>query len=87
MMNDKSATTPAGRDLAGQIKDSAGQVKDEVKQRVSGVAAQAQEQVTSRIASQKDTTAESLTGVANALRQTGQQLRGQDQVGVTDYID
>lgn len=87
MTNDKSASTPAGRDLAGQIKDTASQVKDETKQRVSGVAAQAQEQVTSRIATQKDTTAESLTGVAQALRQTGQQLRDKDQVGMTEYID
>lgn len=87
MTNDKSATMPAGRDLAGQLKDSAVQVKDETKQRVSGVAAQAQEQVASRISDQKDTTAESLSGVAQALRQTGQQLRDKDQVGVTDYID
>lgn len=88
MTSEKSATTPSsGRDIAGQIKDTAGQVKEEAKQRASGVAAQTQSQVTSRIAAQKDTTAQSLSGVAQALRQTGQQLRGQDQVGVTDYIE
>jgi gas vesicle protein len=76
-----------GRDVTAQVKDTANQVKEEAKQRVSGVAAQAQSQVTSRIATQKDTTAQNLSGVASALRQTGQQLRSEDQTGMTDYIE
>jgi len=62
--------------MAGQAKEAVGQV-----------AGQAKEQVTSRLSSQKNQAAQSLGGVAHALRLTGQQLREQDQAGVTTYID
>ncbi|HEU5012632.1 MAG TPA: hypothetical protein VFT66_08820 [Roseiflexaceae bacterium] len=63
-------------DVADQAKETAGQIAD-----------QARQQATSRIADQKDRAAEGLTGVAQALRQTSQQLNDHDQSGFTTYID
>jgi hypothetical protein len=75
-------------ETTAQVKDTAAQLKDEAKERVGAVAAQAQEQVKSRLTTQKDSAAESLSGVAQALRQTGQQLRSQDQLGgATSFLD
>lgn len=79
------------KDAVGQAKDQVQQkaveAKDQVQQKAGEVAAKAQEQVASRLSTQKESAAQSLTGVAQALRQTGKQLQGQDQMGVTGYID
>jgi hypothetical protein len=64
------------RDVAGQAKDAAGQIAD-----------QARQQATSQLSSQKTRAAEGLGSVAQALRQTSQQLQGQDQGAITSYID
>jgi hypothetical protein len=48
---------------------------------------QAREQASSTLGTQKESAAAGLSSVAQALRQTGQQLRDQDQVGITSYID
>lgn len=87
MTSDFSGTTRGDRNVGEQVRDTAGSVKDEAQRKASEVAAQAQQQVSAGIANQKDSAAHSLSGVAQALRQTGQQLRDQDQVGVTGYID
>jgi hypothetical protein len=95
MTSDMSRGTPdkggQQRDMAGQTKDQvqqkAAQTKDQVQQKAGEVAAKAQEQVASRLSTQKENAAQSLSSVASALRQTGQQLSGQDQMGVTGYID
>lgn len=68
-------------------KETVRQTADQAKEAVGQAANQAKEQVSSRLATQKDRAAESLGGVAQALRTSGQQLREQDQMGVTDYID
>jgi ElaB/YqjD/DUF883 family membrane-anchored ribosome-binding protein len=68
--------TDQARQIASQAGDQAGQLAD-----------QARTQVTSQISSQKERAATSLHSVAEALRQTGQQLRDQDQSGVTQYVD
>lgn len=70
-----------------QAKQATGQVAEQVKETTGQVADLAREQVSTRLSGQKDRAAEGLTSVADALRQTGQQLRGQDQQMVTDYID
>jgi hypothetical protein len=87
MTQDMSGVRRPDQSRTDQIKDTAGQIKDEAQERVGAVASQAQEQIKSRIASQKDTAAESLSGVAQALRQTGNQLRDQDQLGATGLLD
>jgi hypothetical protein len=73
--------------LKDQVKEAAEQATDQAQETASKVADQAREQVSSRLAGQKDNFVGGLNSVAEALRQTGQQLRQQDQQGVTDYID
>jgi len=91
----ETATTPsdqntpgaAMRDVVDQAKETAGQVADQTQQAARRVVDQAREQVSSKLGTQKDNAAAGLTSVAQALRQTGQTLREQDQTGVTSYID
>jgi hypothetical protein len=87
MTQDMSGLRRPEQSRSDQIKDTAGQIKDEAQQRVGAVAAQAQDQLKSRIATQKDSAAESLSGVAEALRQTGNQLRASDQTGAIGLLD
>ncbi len=68
---------------SGTTSDLAAQAKETAKQASS----QAREQVGARVAGQKDRVAESLGGVAQALRQTGDQMRDQDQMGLTGFVD
>jgi uncharacterized protein YjbJ (UPF0337 family) len=81
------AGSSATHDVADQAKAAAGQIAGEAQQRAGQAVDMARQQVASGMSSQKDRAAASLGSVAHALRQTGQQLRTQDQVGVTDYID
>jgi uncharacterized protein YjbJ (UPF0337 family) len=74
-------------DVTGQARATAGQIADEAQQRAGQAVDTARHQVASQVSSQKDRAAEGLGSVAQALRQTGQQLREQDQIGVTQYID
>jgi len=74
-------------DVADQAKETAGQVADQTKQAARQVIDQARDQATSKLGSQKDNAAAGLNSVAQALRQTGEHLREQDQTGVTSYID
>jgi uncharacterized protein YjbJ (UPF0337 family) len=75
------------RETADQAKDAVGQVAGQAKGAVGQVTGQAREQVTTRLSGQKDRAAQGLGSVAHALRITGQQLREQDQVGGTVYLD
>jgi len=93
--NTTSATSQEGqhtasdatREVTGQVKETVGQVTDQAQQAAGQVMDQARQQVSLRFAGQKDRAAEGLTSVAHALRQTSQQLRGQDQQAVTGYIE
>lgn len=78
---------PGNASVTEQAKQATSEVAEQVKQTTGQVADLAREQVSTRLSGQKDRAAEGLTSVADALRQTGQQLRGQDQQMVTDYID
>jgi hypothetical protein len=62
--------------LVEQVQDKAGQAMDVAKQ-----------QTTSRLAEQKDHAAESLGAIADALRQSGQRLREQNQGAVAPYAE
>ena len=82
-----ASNAPGTGSVTEQVKETTSQVADQVKETTGQVADLAREQVSTRLSGQKDRAAEGLTSVADALRQTGQQLRGQDQQMVTDYID
>jgi hypothetical protein len=73
--------------LADQASEKAAPLVDQAKQQGGQLLDQARDQVTTRLASQKDRAAEGLGGVAQALRQTGQQMREGDQSGMTQYVD
>jgi len=81
------SSTTGSQGTVDQVKETAGQLADQAQEKASQVADQARGVVASRLSDQKGRAAESLGGVAGALRQTSQSLRDQDQVGVTDYVD
>jgi hypothetical protein len=71
---------------SGGSESSAG-LTEHAKSTLSDAAAQAGNKVTSRLDEQKDRAAQGLGSVAQALRQTSDQLRGQDQgLDVHGYI-
>jgi hypothetical protein len=75
--------TGATNDIADQTREKARQAQA----KAGDIASQAREQVGTQLSGQKDRVAEGLGGMAQALRQTGQQMRDQDQLGLTGYVD
>lgn len=87
-----SSTNPTGpqqgaQGAAEKAQAKAGEVVDQAKETAGRVAGQVQEQATSRFEAQKERAAEGLGHVAQAVRQTGQELRKQDQDAVGRYAD
>ncbi len=76
-----------GSSTLDQAKQKGGQAVDQVEQKASQLADQAKHEATSQIASQKQHASDSLGSVAQALRQTGEQLREQDQRMIAQYTD
>ena len=81
----------AARQTAGRVADAAGQaaqqaketaapLTDQVQQTAGQVAEQAKQQALSQASTQKEHAASSLDAVAQALRQSGDQLRDKQQV-------
>jgi hypothetical protein len=83
----QSSANATAREMAGEAKETVSEVASQAKETVSEVASQAKEQATSRVAQQKDRAAEGLGSLAQALRHTSQELRSQDQMGITDYVE
>lgn len=74
--------------VADRAQAKAGEVVDQAKETAGRVAGQVQEQATSRLEEQKERAAGGLGSLAQAVRQTGQELRGQEQgAGVAAYAD
>jgi len=69
------------------VQDKAGQVVDQAQDAAGQVVDQARQTVTTQASSQKDRAVESLTVLAQAVRQTGDQLRSQEQRAVAGYTD
>lgn len=83
-MDQDPGTTPGGSGVSDtaslvteQVQSQAQQVAQQAQQKAGQVANQAKQQTTSVLASQKDKAASSLDNVAQALRQTSQQLQEQ----------
>jgi uncharacterized protein YjbJ (UPF0337 family) len=72
---------------ADQAKEAVSQVAGQAKEAASNVAGQAKDQMATRLSSEKTRAVHSLGSVAEALRQTGQQLREQNAEIPTQYID
>jgi len=74
-------------DTYNQAKQKAGEVVDQVQDKAGEVASTVKEQAASQISTQKEKAADGLGNVAQAIRQTSDQLRQNDQAGVAEYID
>jgi hypothetical protein len=81
-----TAGTSVG-DVAGQAQDAVSQVTQQAQATAGQVTDQAKQQATSQMESQKSRAVDSLVTVAQALRQTGQQLHEQDQGAVGGYVE
>jgi len=68
-----------------QAKDQAQEVLQTAKQRGGELVDQTRAQLQSQLSTQKETAATSIGTVAQAIRQTGEQLRGQEQAMVAEY--
>lgn len=74
--------------VAEKAQVKAGEVVDQAKETAGRVAGQVQEQATSRLEEQKERAAGGLGSLAEAVRQTGQELRAKEQgAGVAAYAD
>src|SRR4051794_3837119 len=71
----------------GGAQGQAAEVKEQVQQAAMGLKAQVAEQASGRLEEQKSAASEGLSTVAQAIRQTGHHLRGQQQEGVAQYVD
>ena len=93
IMNEIStSTTPDSSDQAATalkttVVDGAHDISDGVKHLAEDVIGQTRKSAESQVASGKERAAESLNGVASALRKTGEHLRAEDQDGFTQYFD
>jgi len=83
----QTAPLPTANQVIDQTQQTAGQVVDDAQEKVGQVVDQAKQQTTSLLASRKDQVADTLSTVAHALRQTGQQLREQEQAPVAGLAD
>jgi len=76
------------QDTAVKAQQKTGEIIDQAQEKVGEVADKVKEQASSQISSQKDKAAEGLGNVADAIRQTGEQLRQNEQVApVAQYAD
>ncbi|HMQ33171.1 MAG TPA: hypothetical protein PKD53_20735 [Chloroflexaceae bacterium] len=87
-----STTTGSGQSMTGastsqDMSDKAREAARQAQEKVGDIAGQATHQASSQLANQKDRVADSLGGVAQRLRQTGQQMHDQDDMGLTNYVD
>jgi hypothetical protein len=83
-------TGTTGNASGGQTNrtgDPLGQMTDQGQQAASSLADQARQQVSTRLNEQKERASGSLGTMAHAFRQTGQQLREQEQTGVAQFSD
>src|SRR5262245_29439249 len=63
------------------------EVKEQVQQKIGDLKEQVAGQATGRLEEQKASATGGLSTVAHAFRQTGDQLRSDDQEGVARYVD
>lgn len=81
------SATDTAQAVVDQVKQTTGDVVDQVKDTSGAVVNQVQEQAKSQITQQKDRVAQSIGGIALALRQTSQNMQNVDQAGVAQYVD
>jgi len=76
------------KDVGVRAQQKTEELIDQAQEKVGEVTDKVKEQATSQVSSQKDRAAEGLGNVAQAIRQTGNQLRQNEQVApVAQYTD
>jgi ElaB/YqjD/DUF883 family membrane-anchored ribosome-binding protein len=70
-----------------QNKGKTGQVVEQAQQKAKELTSQAQEQAKSAVETRKEQAVEGLEGIAQAFRQTGQNLRTAEQGAVANYSE
>jgi len=75
------------RGTAEQVKQTAKEAASTAKEEVGSVVSQVKEQATSRIEAQKEKATSGIDTFADAIRQTGDQLRQQEYGAVATYVD
>lgn len=73
--------------MGEQVREKAGELGEQVCAQTSQLAGQAQEKVKSALEGQKGKRLEELSGIADAVRQTGQTLRDQQKEGIAHYAE
>jgi len=76
-----------GTPLVEQAKTTATQGAQQAQQKAGDLMEQARDQFNTQISTQKEAAVQSVGSLASALRQTGQQLRDQDQAAVSQLVD
>ena len=71
----------------GEMKQQVGEVADQVKDQAVQLKDKVAETATGKLEDQKTQATSSLGNVSDAIRQTGQQLRSNDQEAIAQYID
>lgn len=80
-----STAKDAVKETAAEVSEKAGKVAHDVRDQASELSEQALTEAKGTLGTRKTMVAEELSGVASALRQTGQQLRRQDQAMFARY--
>jgi hypothetical protein len=83
---DTRDVTDQAKDLANQAKYQAKEVAGQAKEKATATLEEAKQGAESKIEEQKRRAADRLSGVAGALRQTGQELGAQDET-LAQYAD
>lgn len=75
------------KEVGKQVQEKAGQMGKQIKDQTSQLAGQAQTKVKKNLEEQKGKGIGELSGLAEAVRQTGQTLRDQEQDGIAHYAE
>jgi hypothetical protein len=75
------------KEVGKQVQEKAGQMGEQIKDQTSQLAGQAQNKVKKTLEEQKGKGIGELSGLAEAVRQTGQTLRDQEKDGIAHYAE
>ena len=82
-----STTGTGDQGVVEQAQEKAGQVVEQVQEKASQVAGQVRQQATTQLDSTREQAGNTLEAITSAIRQTGRQLREQDQGAIAQYTD
>lgn len=75
------------KEIGKQTQEKAGQVAEQAREQATAFFGYAQEKVVGTLNEQKERGVDELSTLVEAVRQTGQQLRNQQNEGMAQYID